>query len=84
MKNIKKTTKKNRSKWLLNPQKSIKLNIMIDIVKNPKNYNEKDWKKIAEQIKKEMRPLEKQNRVKEWSGEVICTFADIAKKNSKK
>ena len=84
MKIIKKLTKKNWSKWLLNSQKSIKLSIMTDIRKNPKNYNEKDWKKVAEQIKKEMRPLEKQNRVKEWSGEVICTFADIAKKNPKK
>ena len=84
MKKLKKTTKKNRSKWLLKLQKSIKLSIMTDIRKNPKNYNEKDWKAIAEQIKKEMRPLEKQDRVKEWSGEVICTFADIAKKNPKK
>lgn len=84
MRKIKKITKKNRSKWFLKLQKLIKLSIMTDIGKNPKNYNEKDWKAIAEQIKKEMRPLEKQDRVKEWSGEVICTFSDIAKKNSKK
>ena len=84
MKKLKKPTKKNWSKWLLNSQKLIKLNIMTDTAKNPKNYNEKDWKAIAEQIKKEMRPLEQQNRVKEWSGEVIFTFSDLAKKNSKK
>jgi hypothetical protein len=47
-------------------------------------YNEKDWKKIAEQIKKQMRPLSKQNPEKEWSGEVICTFEDIDKKSRKK
>lgn len=53
---------------------------------NKKNqeYNEKDWKKITEQIKKQMRPLEKQNPAKEWSGEVICTFEDIDKKNKNK
>lgn len=43
-------------------------------------YNEKDWEKIAEQIKKEMRPLSEQNPEKEWSGEVICTFEDFEKK----
>lgn len=53
-------------------------------MKNPKNYNEKDWKAIAEQIKKEMRPLEQQNPTQEWSGEVICTFENITKKGSKK
>jgi len=44
---------------------------------NPKNYDEKDWKEVAELIKKEIRPLEKQNPAQEWSGEVICTFSDI-------
>jgi hypothetical protein len=28
-------------------------------------YSEKDWKKIAEQIKQQMRPLNKQNPEKE-------------------
>ena len=47
-------------------------------------YNEKDWKKIAEQIKEQMRPLSEQNPEKEWSGEVICTFEDIDKEDKKK
>lgn len=46
-------------------------------------YNEKDWKKIAEQIKQQMRPLSQQNPEKEWSGEVICTFEDFEKKIKK-
>jgi hypothetical protein len=53
-------------------------------IKKNNRYNEKDWKKITEQIKKQMRPLEKQNPAKEWSGEVICTFEDIDKKNKNK
>lgn len=52
--------------------------------KNSSKYNEKDWKKIAKQIKEQMRPLSEQNPEKEWSGEVICTFEDIDKKDKKK
>ena len=49
-----------------------------------KTYHKKDWKKIAEQIKQQMRPLSEQNPEKEWSGEVICTFEDIDQKIRKK
>ena len=68
-------------------KKRLKLPLYRNLMTTKKTYpkyNEKDWKNIAEQIKKQMRPLSEQNPEKEWSGEVICTFEDIDNKNKKK